>query len=187
MYLTPGDLGPGSSQQPSSWIRPEVIFLLVFFFFSLIKRIGKALMWELARKAYGHCHSEFFWKEWAEELNHFNESCEFQKLNQFLLLGTQEEPGSKRKKLGRKDGTIDWVSVQSIVSVYSLHSSLVFLWVFFPILFQESSYSLMGGACPYQWTKSTRCLLCVTGLIIVSPLRMNEFQSKSMIVSPICS
>ena len=120
MYLTPGDLGPGSSQQPSGWIRPEVIF----FFFFLIKRLGKALMWELARKAHGHCHSEFFWKERAEELNHFNESCEFQKLNQFLLLGTQEEPGSKRKKLGRKDGAIGFqcsLLCQSIVSIPPLY------------------------------------------------------------------
>ena len=119
MYLTPGDLGPGSSQQPSGWIRPEVIF-----FFFLIKRLGKALMWELARKAHGHCHSEFFWKERAEELNHFNESCEFQKLNQFLLLGTQEEPGSKRKKLGRKDGAIGFqcsLLCQSIVSIPPLY------------------------------------------------------------------
>ena len=67
------------------------------------KRIGKALMWELVRKACGRCHSEFFWKERAEELNHFNEGCKFQKFNQFLHLGTQaEDPGSKRKKSGRK-------------------------------------------------------------------------------------
>ena len=104
-------------------------------------------MWELARKAHGHCHSEFFGKERAEELNHFDESCKFQKLNQFPFLGTQaEQPGSKRKKLGRKDGTIDWVSVQSIVSVYTLYPSLVFLCVFIPILFQESSYNVGGGA-----------------------------------------
>ena len=103
-------------------------------------------MWELARKAHGHCHSEFFGKERAEELNHFDESCKFQKLNQFPFLGTQaEQPGSKRKKLGRKDGTIDWVSVQSIVSVYTLYPSLVFLCVFIPILFQESSYNVGGG------------------------------------------
>ena len=115
-----------------------------FFFF--INRMGKALMWELARKAHGHCHSEFFGKERAEELNHFDESCKFQKLNQFPFLGTQaEQPGSKRKKLGRKDGTIDWVSVQSIVSVYTLYPSLVFLCVFIPILFQESSYNVGGG------------------------------------------
>ena len=36
MYLTPGDLGPGSLQQPSNWIWLEVIF---FFY----KQNGKGI------------------------------------------------------------------------------------------------------------------------------------------------
>lgn len=62
------------------------------------RRIEKALMWEPVRRGCGHCHSEFFGKERAEQLNHFNQGCKFQKLNQFLHLGAHAEgPGGKER------------------------------------------------------------------------------------------
>lgn len=65
--------------------------------------MGKELTWELVRRACGSCHSEFFWKERAEQFNHLNEGCKFQKLNQFLHLETThaENPRDKRKRSGR--------------------------------------------------------------------------------------
>lgn len=56
-------------------------------------------MLELVRRACGHCHSELFWKERTEQLNHFNEGCKFQTLNQFMHLETYaEDLGGKRKR-----------------------------------------------------------------------------------------
>lgn len=112
MYLTQGDPGPGSLQQPSGWIRSEGHFL---------KRMGKALVWELVRRACGHCHCELFWKKSRtfESLKHELRISEVNPVSASRNLHKKSKRYEKEVRRVRwKNRLTIWGFVQSIVLTF---------------------------------------------------------------------